>query len=505
MKNIWELLQWLSYKQIFGTNNANFEKITYNSSKVAANDLFVAIRGTQVDGHIFIPDAIEKGARVILCEEIPEMITPEITFIQVENSRKALAEISNYFYDFPCKNLKFIGITGTNGKTTTAFLIQSLLKKIGKRVAVIGTTGIFIDETKIPATHTTPESLELFGLFREIADQGIEWVVMEVSSHSLVQNRVWGIEFDAAIFTNLTHDHLDFHITLENYADAKKILFDGLKKEAVAIVNADDDFATHLLENCPAEKKIYVTRNIKFPNSSENSSKVLRIINEQITFSGNKFTLLVNENVGEREIEINSKLIGKFNIDNLTYSISAILGLQLSLPDMTADTDFLKGAAGRMETITLANEAIGIVDYAHTPDALEKALKTLLEIRKNTSEFEKVSKIICVFGCGGNRDKAKRPLMGKIAVNFADFVVITSDNPRTENPMDIITEIMQGIEAEIMTKVTVIENRHEAIIKAYKLSGQGDIILLAGKGHEDYQIIGKDKLYFDDREELKKL
>ncbi|OGU59516.1 MAG: UDP-N-acetylmuramoyl-L-alanyl-D-glutamate--2,6-diaminopimelate ligase [Ignavibacteria bacterium GWF2_33_9] len=501
MKNLQAFLKIIKIIEIIGKSDVNFQSISYNSSKIEEKSIFVALKGLHFDGHNFINEAIAKGAQIIVCEEFPQNINENITYVKVENTRKALAEISNFFFDYPVQKMKFIGVTGTNGKTTTAFLIQSLLKQANKKVAVIGTTGIFYGERKIPATHTTPESLELFKLFREMADDGVEWVVMEVSSHSLVQNRVWGIPFFVAIFTNLTHDHLDFHGNLENYAAAKKIIFDNLSQDSIAVVNADDEFQKFILQDCPASQKFYITR--KEENSNENRENIFQIKNEKISFSGIKFSLDIVRNNNIEKFVYDAKLIGKFNIDNLTYSLAAMFGMHLSIK--FENMDFLQGAAGRMDTVFLPNGAVGLVDYAHTPDALEKALETLEEIKENLPESENSPRIISVFGCGGDRDKEKRPKMGNIAAEKSDLAIITSDNPRTENPAKIIKDILSGIPLNNLPKVQIIINRKDAISYAYSKSKQGDIILVAGKGHEDYQIIGTEKLHFDDKEELQKL
>lgn len=504
MKRLSEIFDWFDYIEIYGDKNQEYNSIFYNSLKVIPNSLFVAIRGSSHDGHNFIQQAIFNGARIIVCEELPEKMDSNITYVKVRNSRKSLAELSDFWFNYPAKELKMIGITGTNGKTTTAFIIQSFLKKLGKKSAVIGTTGIFFDDKKIPATHTTPESLELFGLLRNIADSGIEYVIMEVSSHSLTQFRVFGIGFKVGIFTNLTHDHLDYHKTMENYAKAKKILFDNLSENSIAIVNYDSPFSGKMLENCKSSKKYYISRlnKLKAEKSDKFDNYSVLIDKEKISIHGNTFNLKISNSINQFHLSVKSPLIGRFNIDNLTYAIAAIQSLDFDLPQLDKDTDFIHGASGRMELVKLRNGAIGIVDYAHTPDALEKALMTLREI--HSAEFLK-SKLICVFGCGGNRDAFKRPMMGKIASELSDLVILTSDNPRNENPEDIISEIFSGIDEEKKINVKIVENRLEAIKTAFSLSEKNDIILLAGKGHEDYQIIGSEKFHFDDKEVLKSL
>lgn len=499
MKKLRDLLNFISYLEIKGSIESDFSSVVYNSQKVTANSLFVAIRGTTVDGHNYISEAISRGSIIIVCEEYPELMPENITFIKVSNARKSLAEVSNFWFDFPAENIKFIGVTGTNGKTTTCFLIHSFLKWYDKKSAVIGTTGIYFGDKKIPATHTTPESLELFEIIRKIADTGIEYVVMEVSSHSLVQMRVHGINFKVAVFTNLTHDHLDYHKTLDNYADAKKILFNNLSEDTIAIVNSDDPFGRMMLTDCISDKKILISREKTGPEFNSESKFVL-IESEEISIEGIKFTLRFEET---SKLKIAAGLIGKFNIDNLTYAVIAAKSLGFGIAKLPEYLDFLQGAEGRMESVKLPNGAIGIIDYAHTPDALEKALMTISELRMQNYEIK--TKIVCVFGCGGDRDKAKRPLMGKIAGKIADFVLITSDNPRKENPLEIINDIYSGIDDKEKNKTIIEADRRKAISLAYSISKPKDIILIAGKGHEDYQIIGNEKYFFKDKDELLKI
>lgn len=500
MKKLRDLLNFISYLEIKGSIELDFTSVVYNSQKVTENSLFVAIKGTTVDGHHYISEAISRGSVIIVCEQYPELLPENITFIKVSNARKSLAEVSNFWFDFPAENIKFIGVTGTNGKTTTCFLLHSFLKWYGKKSAVIGTTGIYFGDKKIPATHTTPESLELFEIIRKIADTGIEYVVMEVSSHSLVQMRVHGINFKVAIFTNLTHDHLDYHKTLNNYADAKKILFDNLAENSIAIVNLDDPFGRMMLRDCISENKILISRE-KIGSEFNTESKFVLIENEEISIEGIKFTLRFEET---GKTNITAGLIGKFNIDNLTYAVIAAKSLGFGIAKLPEYLDFLQGAEGRMESVRLPNGSIGIIDYAHTPDALEKALMTISDLRKQDDEEIK-SRIVCVFGCGGDRDKAKRPLMGNLAGKIADFVIITSDNPRNENPIEIIDEIFAGIDDKEKNKAIIESDRRKAIILAYSICKPKDIILIAGKGHEDYQIIGNEKYFFKDKDELLKI
>lgn len=475
--SIIEKINFLDY-QIYG--------ITYNSLMVKDNFIFCAIRGTATDGNIFISQAIEKGAKVVLTEVAPVNPIEGITYLIVENVRKSMALIANKFYDYDKNISKIIAVTGTNGKTTITFLISSLLRGLGYRTAIIGTTGIFIDDDVLPSTHTTPESVHLYELIHSINSRGVDYIVMEVSSHSLAQHRVYGIDVEVAIFTNLSPDHLDYHKTMDNYAAAKKILFDSLKHKSFAVVNADDHYADFIASSLQNEQIIRVGQNT-------HSDFIIDVPSSSIT--GINFNLLL-KNSGLK-ININSKLIGDFNIYNLALSLAALSCLGFDINQLSNLTSTIEGAPGRMEFIQLKTGAVGVVDYAHTPDALEKAIKTLKSLNQG-------GKIITVFGCGGDRDKSKRPLMGKIASVLSDLVIITNDNPRSEDPNVILNEIVQGIDNSFIHKISIIPNRSEAIEKAVNISKTTDIILVAGKGHEKYQIFGNEKIYFDDKEELKK-
>ena len=487
-----KLLKNLSYKKIVNEQEIDISSINYNSKKCEKNSIFVAIKGINVDGNIFVVDAISNGATVIITENIPEKIHGFITYITVENSRIALAELSHCFYNFPAKKLKIIGVTGTNGKTTTTFLVKSILETANKKVAIIGTTGIFINNKIIEATHTTPESLELAKIFDEMVREKIEFVVMEVSSHSLAMNRVYGIDFTVAAFTNLTHDHLDLHKTFEEYSRTKKLLFDGLSSNSIAIFNGDDKYFDYMKSDCEAKKII-----ISSKNNFNNNSFANYFINDIKIDKQNSSFSLENKNGYNETVEkfdISTVLTAFFNVQNAAFAIVICLELGVSKDDILAGISKSKGASGRMETVTVSTGATAYVDYAHTPDALEKALiacKSLLT----------VGKLICVFGCGGDRDKTKRPLMGAIAKKYSDIVIVTDDNPRTENSQAIIDDILEGIKDNLNTKI--INSRSEAIKFAVSISTVSDIILVAGKGHENYQIIGKEKHYFSDVDELK--
>ncbi len=468
-----------------GSVPAEISNICYDSRKVKKNDIFVAMRGEITDGHKYINKAIELGASVIICEEFPEDIIENIDYIKVENSRKVLSQIAHNYYDHPAEKLEMYGVTGTNGKTTITFILNHLYSALGYKTGIIGTTGIFIGDKKIEASHTTPESLELAEILDEMVSSGIQKVFMEVSSHALVQCRADNIRFKAGIFTNLSHEHLDYHKTMEEYAAAKSILFSRIKSDGFAIVNGDDKYSSEIIKNCG-------TQNIFSIGRSDNSNM---IISEEVSkISGMEFSMNFNS-----KMDFYTTLIGKFNIDNISMAL-AIPFLEKENPNKIAKAvSEAKGAPGRMERVNLANGAVALIDYAHTPDALEKALKAAKEV---LLESGSKGKLISVFGCGGDRDKTKRPIMGKFSTDIAHFSIVTDDNPRTESPEQIRKEIFAGI--ELRRNCCEVPGRAEAIKLAYQLSMEGDIILIAGKGHENYQILGTTKHHFDDKEEIMK-
>lgn len=484
-----EILNNINDYELIGVPQHSINGIAYDSRKVQPRFCFVAIQGDKEDGHKYIEEAISKGATLIVCEKLPQNYNSlnDVVFILTKNSRKFLAQISHSFYDFPANKLKTIAVTGTNGKTTITFLIKSIVESAKLKCGIIGTTGIYIGDKKIDATHTTPESLELSELLSKMVDEKVDYVVMEVSSHSLVQNRVYGINFAAAIFTNLTHDHLDYHHNMVNYAAAKKYLFENLSEESHAVINSDSEWAEYMVRdiNCQNISRVGRTKNDEY-----------RIIREEVDISGIVLTLYNKNEV----IDIVSSMTGSFNIENLSLAAVACRKLGLSTYSVQHGLSVSNGAPGRMQRINLMNGAIALVDYAHTPDALEKALKSCKNLIPSSNK--KSSKLISLFGCGGDRDRTKRPEMGKISSQIADISIITSDNPRSENPDEIIKDILTGIETK--HKYLIITDRLEAIKKAVELSKSGDIILVAGKGHENYQIIGGVKHHFDDVEELEK-
>ena len=478
--------------QIYGDVDVEIEGIAYDSRKCDKGFLFVALRGMNVDGHNFISAGIKRGANAVLCEEIPEGLEAEgITFVVVRDSRRALAEVSHRFYDYPTKGLNVIGITGTNGKTTTTYLIKSIYEEAGEKTALIGTTGIIIDDEFIPPTHTTPESLELCKLFVEMREKNVTTVIMEVSSHALAQSRVWGIDFDTAIFTNLTPDHLDYHEDMFEYATAKKQLFDMLKPESKAIVFNNSEFSEYVVRDCQA--KVYFV--------GRDKGNDIRIKSEKMSLGHSAFELKGEINGNKIDLEFEISLSGKFNIENASLASVTALANNIDYETISKALAKASGAPGRMQAINLQSGALALVDYAHTPDALEKALQACRDI---LLENKNGGNLICVFGCGGDRDKTKRPIMGNISARIADYTVITSDNPRTEEPEKIIDEIYGGIDTGLKSKVVSISHRGEAIKYAVNFAKAGDILLVAGKGHEKYQIIGTERIHFDDAEEIKK-
>ncbi len=490
MKNLNNLLSGICYQLIKGTLETSISSIQYDSRKCEENSLFVAITGEQFDGHNFIKSAIEQGAKAIVCEKTDLGYISNITVIQVDNSRKALAYLSHNWFEHPTKDMYIAGITGTNGKTTTTFLLKSIFEEAGYKCGIIGTTGIFIENEMLPATHTTPESLELASIFNQMRSSGVNFVAMEVSSHALHQHRTDCIDFDAALFTNLTLDHLDYHKTMNEYADAKKILFDSMNTDSIAISIFNENWTDYILKDCKSKSKYVIGYRQDFD-----------IFIDKIILNSNgcEFTLKENAN----EIAIKSPLLGKFNIENLSIAATLALAKGIKPIIIKKALEIATGAPGRMQKVILKNGAIGIVDYSHTPDALEKALLSCREIIEKSDNPK--SKLICVFGCGGDRDKSKRPKMGNIATTIADFTIVTDDNPRFEDSEDIIADIFQGIKEEQKAGTIKISNRANAINFAVKISQKDDLILVAGKGHENYQIIGKTKHHFNDVEELAKV
>lgn len=481
MKKLKHILINVKTVQIIGNQKVKITKIEFDSRKVVKSSMFVAVKGTQVDGHRFIGKAIELGAAVIVCEELPAAINPNITYVEVKNSAKALGKMAGNFYDNPSTQLKLVGITGTNGKTTCATILYKLFMKMGYKTGLLSTVENKIGNQIIPATHTTPNPVALNELLAKMVENGCDYAFMEVSSHSIHQERIAGLDFDGAVFTNITHDHLDYHGTFKNYINAKKKFFDDLDKKAFALTNIDDRRGTVMLQNTRAKKYSYAVKKM-----ADFKAKIIEntLIGLQLELNGREF---------------HSRLIGEFNAYNLlaVYGTATLLGHD----DMEVLTvlSSLQTAEGRFDYIvSKTNNIIGIVDYAHTPDALEKVLQTIDGVKSGDSQ------VITVVGCGGDRDRTKRPIMAKVACDYSHQVILTSDNPRTENPFDILAAMEKGIPPYATQKVLTIENRRQAIKTACTLAKQNDIILVAGKGHEKYQDINGVKHHFDDKEELTK-
>ncbi|AKN33982.1 UDP-N-acetylmuramoylalanyl-D-glutamate--2,6-diaminopimelate ligase [Clostridium carboxidivorans P7] len=471
--NLKKILKEIKYELLKGNDDLEIREIQYDSRNVKSGDLFVCIEGYSTDGHKYVSSAVSNGAAAVICSKDIENLT-ECTVIKTEDTRKVLALASANYYDHPSDKLKVIGITGTNGKTTSTFMMKSILEAQGYKVGLLGTIANYVGDKKIPAHRTTPESLELQKLFAEMVEEGVNYCIMEVSSHSLYLDRVYGVKFCQAIFTNLTRDHLDFHKTFENYYNAKLILF---KNTLSSVVNIDDEYGERVYEDSEGKKTSYAIDKVADVKGS-NLHMHSRGVEFDITYK--------NETQ-----HINLNIPGKYNVMNALGSAAACLGEGMSLATVKEGLEAMLCVPGRCEIVT-KNYDLGyevIVDYAHTPDGLENILKTAREFTKG--------KLISVFGCGGDRDNTKRPIMGKIGTELSDKAVITSDNPRTEDPMSIIKEVVAGVEKD---NYIVVENRREAIKKAMEMAKKDDVIVVAGKGHEDYQILKDKTIHFDERE-----
>ncbi|MDD3721507.1 MAG: UDP-N-acetylmuramoyl-L-alanyl-D-glutamate--2,6-diaminopimelate ligase [Lutibacter sp.] len=480
MKSIKDILDKVVVDAIHGDTEIKVNAIVFDSRNAQKNCLFAAQKGLLFDGHQFIDKAIELGAIAILCEKLPENLVGNITYIQVEDSNSALALIASNFYNNPSSKLKLIGITGTNGKTTVATLLYKLFQNAGYKSGLLSTVKILVDTKQYEATHTTPNSVAINSYLNEMVELGVDYCFMEVSSHGIHQKRTEGLQFAGGVFTNLTHDHLDYHKTFSAYRDVKKSFFDGLPKTAFALVNIDDKNGLVMFQNTEAKKQSYALKTM--------ADFKAKIIENQ--FSG--LVLNINNN------EVYTKLIGRFNAYNLlaVYGVSILLGLDST--EALRHISKLENVTGRFQYFISKGGVTAIVDYAHTPDALKNVLETINEIRKGNEQ------VITVVGCGGNRDKAKRPVMGRIASQLSTQVLVTSDNPRNEDPQTIIEEIEAGIEPENLKKSISILDREQAIKTASKLAKKGDIILIAGKGHETYQEIQGKRSHFDDYEQITK-
>jgi UDP-N-acetylmuramoyl-L-alanyl-D-glutamate--2,6-diaminopimelate ligase len=469
-----DILYKVTIEAVHGSTDLIIEKIEFDSRKVSNNDVFVAIKGSLSDGHQFIDKAISLGASVVVCEDLPITLSENITYVKVQNSNQALSYLAANYYDNPSQKLKLVGITGTNGKTTIASLLYQMFKKAGYKVGLLSTVKIMVDEMEYKATHTTPDSLTINKYLDEMVTVGCEFCFMEVSSHGIHQKRTESLQFEGGVFTNLSHDHLDYHETFAEYRDVKKSFFDGLSKAAFAITNVDDKNGEVMFQNTVARKKTYALK----------------------TYADFKAQIIENQLMGLvlkiNNEEVWTKLIGSFN----AYNIVAIYGVALELGIESTEAlrllSELESVSGRFQFVVSATKITAIVDYAHTPDALENVLKTIENIRTKNEQ------LFTVVGCGGDRDKTKRPIMANIAASLSDKAIFTSDNPRTENPQTIIDEMEGGVEGQNFKKTISILDRKQAIKTACQMANSGDIILIAGKGHETYQEINGVRQDFDD-------
>lgn len=461
-------------------NDCEITGITYDSRKVREGNIFFAVRGLKDDGRKYIHEAIRKGARIVFSEdESGNADSAEI--IKTENIRKLMALASREFYNKESDKIKLIGITGTNGKTTTAYLIKFFLEKAGYRTGLIGTIDYQVGETTVNSVLTTPDSPEMNMMIGEMTGKKTDFCIMEVSSIALVMDRVYGLNFDTAVFTNLTSEHLDFHKNMENYFESKKLLFDGLGENKFAVSNKDDEYGEKILEGTKALKKYY----------SVNCSSDFKAMNEKLTLNGIEFDALYKNEI----YRFSTQLAGRFNIYNIIAAVTSVLNYDTDISFLQKTLREFQEVSGRFNRIKLQNGAVAVVDYSHTSDSLKKAIETAREI---VNSEKKNGRVITVFGCGGNKDRTKRPVMGEYATELSDYAVITSDNPRFEDPMKIIDEILAGIRSK--NNFEVIENREDAIRRAIEISEGNDIILICGKGHETYQEIKGVRAHFNDRE-----
>ncbi len=465
---------------VVGKTDIDITGINIDSRKIQPGHLFVAIKGTQTDGHAYIEKAIQLGAVAILCEDLPT-VCEEATYIQVASTEDVVGKVATLFYGDPTSKLKLLGVTGTNGKTTIATLLYNMFRKLGYKCGLLSTVCNYIEEEQLPTSHTTPDPIELNQLLSKMVDAGCDYAFMECSSHAIAQKRIGGLRFAGGIFTNLTRDHLDYHKTFENYRDAKKAFFDALPKSAFAIINADDKNGMYMVQNCKATIKTYSTRAM-----ADFKAKIL-----ECHFEGMYLDI-------DRH-EVGVQFIGKFNVSNLLAVYGTAIMLGEKAEDILVVMSTLKSVNGRLDPVRSPEGYTAIVDYAHTPDALENVLNAIHEVLNGKGQ------VITVCGAGGNRDKGKRPLMAQEAVKQSDKVIITSDNPRFEDPQDIINDMLAGLDKQQMKKVLSIVDRKEAIRTACMMAKKGDVILVAGKGHEDYQEIKGVKHHFDDKEILRNI
>lgn len=476
MKVLKDILAHIEAKEVIGEHYCEIEHICFDSREVSANTLFVAIIGGSVDGHNYIDIAIKQGARAIICHVLPRDIEPTVTYVVVDDSTATLADLASFFYGHPSRELTLVGVTGTNGKTTIATLLYDLFTSLGNKVGLLSTVKIRVGEDSYDATHTTPDSLTINRYLRLMVEQGCSYCFMEVSSHGIIQNRTRALDFDGGVFTNLTHDHLDYHINFSNYRDAKKRFFDHLNKKSFALINVDDKNAMIMVQNTRAKIRSYALKNV-----SDYKAVVL-----ESQFSG--MLLRINQQ------EVWVQLIGHFNASNLlaVYSVAIELGIETSVALL--ELSKLTSVQGRFQYTISSNNVTAIVDYAHTPDALKNVLDTINSIRTHNEQ------LYTVVGCGGNRDKTKRPEMAHIATQLSDKVILTSDNPRFEDPSEILKDMEMGVEGQYTMKTIVVEDRRQAIKLACQQALAGDIILIAGKGHETYQEVKGERSHFNDLE-----
>ena len=473
-----ELLKNITPIKLIGNDDVEITGVNIDSRRIKTGHLFVAMKGTQVDGHQFIGKAIELGAISVLCEDLPKVLQEGITYVQVESTEDAVGKVATLFYGDPSHKLKLVGVTGTNGKTTIATLLYNMFRKFGHKVGLLSTVCNYIDDVEVPADHTTPDPIELNELLAKMVEAGCEYAFMECSSHAIHQKRIGGLKFAGGLFTNLTRDHLDYHKTFENYRNAKKAFFDSLPKDAFAITNADDKNGMIMVQNTKATVKTYSIRTL-----ADFRARIL-----ECHFEG------MYLEIDGREVGV--QFIGKFNVSNLLAVYGAAIMLGKKPEDVLLVLSTLHSVNGRLEPIHSPEGFTAIVDYAHTPDALANVLNAIHEVLDGKGH------VITVCGAGGNRDKGKRPLMAQEAVRQSDKVIITSDNPRFEEPQDIINDMLAGLNEQQMRKVISIVDRKEAIRTACMMAQKGDVVLVAGKGHETYQEIKGVKHHFDDKEVL---
>jgi UDP-N-acetylmuramoyl-L-alanyl-D-glutamate--2,6-diaminopimelate ligase len=476
LKKLTDIFKNIEVKKWIGPKDITISGLSFDSRHIQPGQLFIAIKGTLVDGHKFIPTAIEKGAIVIVCENLPEKLNDNITYIKVNNPARALGFLSSNFYDNPSGKLQLIGITGTNGKTTAATLLYKLFQKLGYKSGLLSTVRNYVINKAIEATHTTPDALQINRILKEMVDAGCKYAFMEVSSHAIVQERIAGLNFRGGIFTNITHDHLDYHKTFKEYLQAKKSFFDGLPPDSFALINSDDRNGKVMIQNTRAIKKFYGIKSM--------ADFKARIIESH--FDG----MLLNLD----QVEFWSKLIGEFNAYNLLSVYACARLLNQPKDEILKILSTLNVIEGRFEYLKSNNGVIAIVDYAHTPDAVLNVVKAINQIRTGNEQ------LITVIGAGGDRDRTKRPKMAKIAVENSNKTILTSDNPRNENPENIINDMYRGVENSHKKNVSIIVDRKEAIKTACMIANSGDIILVAGKGHETYQEIKGKRYHFNDKE-----